>query len=333
MRRRNFCLIFLALILSPCVALAGDPLPSWNCTGHKPQLIRFVQDAVNLNSEHYLPVSRRIAVFDGDGTLWPEQPVPIQLVFAMDELRRLAPEHPEWKDNRLIQLALNSELDELHEDLGPVLLELLNTTHTGITVEEFSLRVNRWMESAQHLRFERPYKELAYQPMLELLDYLRRHGFKTYLVASGGADFSRIWASEVCGFSPETIIGSTGNLRFEIRDEIPVLLKEPGIHFLDDYAGKPVAIHRRTGQKPVICVGNSDGDQAMLEWTTLDHSPSLGILVHHTDELREYDYDADPKHAAPLKTSLIEAEKHGWHVIDMQSEWQTIFADRPKLTP
>ncbi len=323
-----FALFGVLVLAGGCSAEApagDDPLPSWNDGATKSAILAFVEATTREGSTAYVAPADRIAVFDNDGNLWPENPLPFQLVFALDELKRLAPQHPEWKNDPTIQAALAGDAATLkaggHEALGT----LLGVTHGGMTTDEFDDRVRAWLKTARHPRFDRPYNELGYQPMLELLDYLRAHGYQTWIVSGGGVDFMRVWAEEAYGIPPSQVIGSVGGTTFEMRDGTPVLVKEAKLAFVDDKAGKPVGIHRQIGKRPVLASGNSDGDLQMLQWTTIDRSPSFGLIVHHTDAEREYAYDKAPKSSGKLVQALAEAPERGWVVIDMKRDWNRIF--------
>ena len=319
-------LAIVAWLVCCSVTWADDPLPSWNAGPAKSAIVDFVGRITTEGSPQYVVPAKRIAVFDNDGTLWPENPVPFQLAFVLDELRRLAPEHPEWKTNSHIQAALAGDVAKLKEEGSEALVQLLAGTHAGITTEQFNANVRQWMKTARHPRFHRPYNRLAYQPMLELLAYLRTNGFKTFIVSGGGADFMRAWAEETYGIPPEQVIGSIGDVRFEIRDGRPVLMRRPEIDFVDDKAGKPVGIHRFIGRRPIAAFGNSDGDLQMLQWTTIGQTPSFGLLVHHTDAEREWAYDKAPSSSGKLVDALAEASERGWIVVDMKKDWKTLFS-------
>ncbi len=309
-------------------ALADDPLPSWNDGPTKEAIAEFVQRVTTEGSADYVPVAERIGVFDNDGTLWPENPVPFQLAFIFDELERLAPQHPEWKDDPVVRAALDHDLAALHKAGVPGLLKLAGLTQTGMTTEQFKTRVEAWLVRARHPRFKRPYTELVYQPMLELLAYLRANGFKTYIVSGGGVDFMRVWAERVYGIPPEQVVGSTARTKFELRASGPVLVKTLEHLFVDDKEGKPVAIHQFIGRRPSACFGNSDGDRAMLQYTTIGNPrPSFGLIVHHTDADREYAYDKAPKSSGKLIAALADAPRRGWTVVDMKRDWKRVFAD------
>lgn len=331
--RRQFLQVMTAVLAVPSLynqtlaqePAGEDPLPSWNDCAAKRGLLDFVARTIQEGSKDFIPVKDRLAVFDNDGTLWPEDPVPFQLAFVIDELKRLSPEHPEWEKNRYIQAALAHDLKTLTEGGMVGLLDLFRVTQAGITVQDFDQHVRDWMKTARHPRFKRPYNELAYLPMLEVLTYMRANGFKTYIVSGGGADFMRVWSDEVYGIPREQVIGTIGPTRFELRDGKPVLLKEPGVAFVDDKAGKPVGIHRQIGRQPVACFGNSDGDLEMLQYTTIGRPNNFGLIVHHTDAVREYAYDKHPKSSGTLIEALKQAPERGWFVVDMKNDWKTIF--------
>lgn len=306
---------------------AADPLPSWNEGKSKQSIIAFVEKVTKEGSPDFVPVPERIAVFDNDGTLWPEDPIPFQLAFALDSLKHLAESNPNLKDDAFVQAALAGEAAKLMADHHKGLFHILGLTHAGMTTGEFDARVNEWLKSTKHPRFGKRYDECVYQPMLEVLTYLRANGFKTFIVSGGGADFMRVWSERVYGIPPEQVVGSNALTKFEFRDGKPVLVKTAEHVFVDDKAGKPVGIHQFIGRRPIACFGNSDGDQAMLEYTTIGNPrPSFGLIVHHTDGEREYAYDAKPKSSGKLVDALIEAPKRGWTVVSMKDDWKTIFS-------
>lgn len=331
--------LFLAIAGCLAVALAqaapGDagarvsgPLPSWHDTAAKQAILDFVGRVTAADSPDHLPPAERIAVLDNDGTLWPENPMPFQLAFALDELKRRLPGEPAWQDDPAVQAALAGDLPALLADHYQGLFRILTLTGSGMTTTEFAGRVRQWLSTARHPRFDRPYDQLVYQPMLEVLAYLRDHGFKTFLVSGGGADFMRVFSERVYGIPPEQVVGSNARTVYELREDGPVLVKTMEALFIDDKAGKPVAIHQFIGRRPVACFGNSDGDKEMLEYTTIDNPrPSFGLLVHHTDAEREYAYDAKPKSSGQLVEARAEAAERGWVVVDMQEDWATIFPD------
>ncbi len=272
----------------------------------------------------FVPAAERVATFDNDGTLWSEQPIYFQLVFAADRLKALSVDHPEWQRNPIFAAAMKG-------DFGPALagttrdrLELVAASHAGMTSEEFLGMVKTWVKTARHPRFDRPYTDLVYEPMLELLAYLRANGFKTYIVSGGGAEFMRAWSEAVYGVPPERVVGSTIKVKYEIRDGQPVLFRLPEIEFIDDKAGKPEGINRSIGRRPIAAFGNSDGDYEMLRWTTSGPGPRLGLIVHHTDAVREWAYDRDSR-IGRLDKALDDAPRFGWVVMDMKRDWKAIY--------
>ncbi len=323
--------ISVAMTLTFCVsvAAASDPLPSWNDGPVKQAILSFADAAADPASPLFVPAPERIAVFDNDGTLWPENPIPFQLAFVIDELKRRLPENPSWKDNELVMAAVEGRLEKIVAGGTPALIELLDLTHADVASDVFERRVRDWLKSAEHPRFGRRYDELGYAPMLELLSHLRSKGFKTYIVSGGGQDFMRVWAESVYGIPPEWVIGSYARTEYALIEGKPTLTKRPGVEFIDDKAGKPVAIDRFIGRRPIAAFGNSDGDKAMLEWTTVDRPNTLGVIVHHTDDAREYAYDSAPKSSGKLIEALQEAPERGWHVIDMKTGWKRVFRFDP----
>lgn len=325
---RVYCFaIVLGIGFSASVSAQEIALESWNDGNAKASLVKFVESVTDPANDHFVEPADRIAVFDNDGTLWPENPLPFQLFFALDELKRLAPQHPEWRDDKFLAAALDSDMDVIKADLKAGLIAILAATHAGVTSTEFSKRVADWISEAKHTRFKRRYADLGYQPMLEVLDYLRANDFKTYIVSGGGADFMRVWAEDIYGIPPEQVIGSTGGVSFRVVNGVAEILKEPKLDFIDDKEGKPIGIHRQIGKRPILAFGNSDGDKQMLEWTTLGQTPSLGLIVHHTDGEREYAYDRHPQSSGKLDTALDEAAGNGWVLVDMGKDWKTVFAD------
>ena len=304
---------------------AAQPLTSWNDGPAKRAIVRFVTDATTPGTPSFVPPADRIAVFDNDGTLWSEQPMYFQLAFAIDRVRALAPQHPEWKDTQPFKTALDGDMKALAASGEHGLLELVMATHAGNTSEEFARIVRDWAKTARHPTFRRPYTELVYAPMRELLDYLRANGFKTYIVSGGGVEFLRVFAEELYGVPPEQVIGSGIKAKYEVRDGGPVIVRLPEIDFIDDRAGKPVGIHKFIGRRPIAAFGNSDGDVEMLEWTTTGPGPRLGVLVHHDDAAREFAYDrASP--FGKLDRGLDEARTRGWVVVSIGNDWRTVYA-------
>jgi phosphoglycolate phosphatase-like HAD superfamily hydrolase len=321
------CAIFLLLASALISQAAADPLPSWNSGPAKQAILDFVAKVTDPDSKEFVPVPERLAVFDNDGALWPENPMPFQLAFALDELKRRLPDEPAWKDDPMVQAALAGDLPTLLADHYKGIFHIIDLTGSGMATEDFSDRVRAWFATAKHPRFDRPYDQLAYQPMLEVLAFLRANGFKTCIVSGGGADFMRVFAERVYGIPPEQVIGSNTRTVFELRDSGPVLVKTMKDLFIDDKSGKPVAIHQFLGRRPIACFGNSDGDKAMLEYTTINNPhPSFGLIVHHTDANREYAYDSSPKSSGKLVEALADAPKRGWIVVDMKTDWEKIFA-------
>ena len=318
---------FLLLACALISEAAADPLPSWNSGPAKQAILDFVAKVTDPDSKGFVPASQRLAVFDNDGTLWPENPMPFQLSFALDELKRRLPDEPAWKDDPMVQAALAGDLPTLLADHYKGLFHIIDLTGSGMTTEEFADRVRAWFANAKHPRFDRPYDQLAYQPMLEVLEFLRANGFTTCIVSGGGADFMRVFAERVYGIPPEQVIGSNTRTVFALRDSGPVLVKTMKDLFINDKSGKPVAIHQFLGRRPIACFGNSDGDKAMLEYTTINNPhPSFGLIVHHTDADREYAYDSSPKSSGKLVEALADAPKRGWIVVDMKTDWKKIFA-------
>jgi heat shock protein HslJ len=332
MNRFVLCVYLFTFAMSLCwlpVSLSAQEiaLSSWNDRAAKASLVKFVESVTDPANDQFVAEADRIAVFDNDGTLWPENPLPFQLFFALDELKRLAPQHPEWRDDKFLAAALDGDMDVIKADVKAGLIAILSATHAGMTSIEFKQRVADWIEQAKHPKFERRYADLAYQPMLEVLDYLRANGFKTYIVSGGGVDFMRVWAEEVYGIPPEQIIGSQGGIAFQIKGGVSEMVKKAQLDFKDDKEGKPVGIYRQIGRRPVLAFGNSDGDKEMLEWTTLGHEPSLGLIVHHTDGEREYAYDRHPQSSGKLDIAMDQAAENNWVLVDMAQDWKAVFAD------
>jgi hypothetical protein len=305
-------------------AASMDPLPSWKTGPVKERIVNFVTAVTNETAPGYVPPGERIAVFDNDGTLWSERPVYFQLLFAIDRIKALAPQHPEWKTQQPFKAVLENDMDVLADAGEKGLLQLVMASHAGMTTEEFSQIVTQWLATAQHPRFKRPYTELVFQPMLELLDYLRANGFKTFIVSGGGIEFMRPWVESVYGIPPEQVVGSSIKTQFEMRDGVPVLVRLPEVNFINDKAGKPVGINEYIGRRPIAAFGNSDGDLQMLQWTAAGKGRRFMLLVHHTDAEREYAYDRR-SHVGKLDKALDEANKRGWTVVDMKNDWKVIY--------
>jgi len=315
-----------ALALGTTVSHAADPLPSWNDGPAKQAIVDFVRATTAKGSPKFVPPAERIATFDNDGTLWCEQPMYFQFIFALDRVKALAPQHPEWKEKEPFASLLKGDLKEALAGGVRSMLEIVMATHAGMTTEEFEQTVKDWLATAKHPQFNRPYTECVYQPMLELLAYLRANGFKTFIVSGGGIEFMRPWTERVYGIPPEQVIGSSIKAQYEMRDGKPVLVRLPEINFIDDKAGKPFGIDEHIGRRPVAAFGNSDGDQQMLEWTQGGGGARLMMLVHHDDATREFAYGADSKIGAFSDALMAEANKNGWTVISMKNDWKTVFA-------
>ena len=319
----------VALALAAVLGCARpDPLPSWNDTAPKRALLDFVEAVTRPGSSSYVPPAERIAVFDNDGTLWVEQPMYTQLAFVIDRLKALAPMHPEWQTTQPYQSALEGDMDAVWASGPTGFVKLLLEALAGMTSAEFDAITRDWIADATHPRFGRLYTEVVYQPMLEVLAYLRRHDFTTFIVSAGGLAFMRPWTEDVYGIPPERVIGSTIALSFETRNGKPVLLRLPEIFFLGDRAGKPVGIRRHIGRRPIAAFGNSDGDLEMLQWTTAGSGRRLGVIVHHTDAVREYAYDRKGP-VGVLDAALDAADENGWSVVDMKRDWNRVFPFDP----
>jgi hypothetical protein len=301
-----------------------DPLPSWNDGQTKQAIITYVNDVTADGSTNFIPISDRIATFDNDGNLWSEQPTYFQLFFAIDRIKELAPEHPEWKTTQPYQAVLENDMKTLMSFGEHGLLEIVMATHAGNTVSEFEQIVNDWLAVAKHPRFNKPYNELVYQPMLELLDYLRENDFKTYIVSGGGIEFMRPWVEGVYGIPKEQVIGSSIKTKYEYNDGNPVIRRLPELNFIDHKEGKPEGINQFIGKKPVFTSGNSDGDLQMLRWGDSHTYPSFQLYVHHTDSIREWAYDRKSS-VGRLDKGLDEAKEKGWTIIDMQKDWKVVY--------
>jgi phosphoglycolate phosphatase-like HAD superfamily hydrolase len=303
----------------------GDPLPSWNESGPKKAIIDLVTRVTTQGSPDFVPEPERIATFDNDGTLWCEQPFYFQMAFAFDRIKEMAPQHPEWKTKQPFAALLKGDVKTAASAGEKGLLAIIMATHSGMTVTEFDAEVRDWIKTARHPRFKRPYNELIYQPMLEVLTYLRANGFKTFIVSGGGIDFMRPWAPAAYGIPPEQIVGSSGVVQFRLdKQGKGELFKTAKVDFIDDGPGKPVGIYRNIGRWPIIAFGNSDGDLQMLQYTTSGSGLRLGLYVHHDDAEREYAYDRKSR-IGRLDKGLDEAPKWGWQVISMKRDWKVIF--------
>ncbi|MGB0416927.1 MAG: HAD family hydrolase [Coraliomargarita sp.] len=313
--------------------LAGSPLsaavqqlPSWKQSTTKAEIMTFVERVCSEDSPDYVPPAERIAVFDNDGTLWAEQPMYFQLAYVVDRIQQLAAENPEWQHQEPYASIIKGDVQHALADGHQKIIDLVLASHAGVTTEEFNASVAEWIAEARHPTTGRRYDEMVYQPMLELLDYLREHEFKTFIVSGGGIDFMRVFVEATYGIPPEQTIGSSIKASYEVRDGKPVIVKLPALNFIDDKEGKPVGIHQHIGRRPIFAAGNSDGDFEMLEWTTSGEGARMGILIHHTDAEREWAYDRDSP-IGKLIRGLDEADERGWIFVDMKEDWLTVFPD------
>jgi phosphoserine phosphatase len=333
-RQQKRFVYFAAFILSLCSALSapssaqsqspGDPLPSWNDGATKQTIVTFVEKVTTPGTPDFVPLEERVATFDNDGTLWSEQPMYVQLAFVLARVKELAPAHPEWKTTQPFQGVLEGDIKAVAASGEAGLMKLFAATSTGMTTAEFEQIVKTWLSTSRHPKFKRPYTECIYQPMLELLAYLRASGFKTYIVSGGGVEFMRPWAEKAYGIPPEQVIGSTLKTKFELRDGQPVLVRLTELDSLDDETGKPININRIIGRRPIAAFGNSDGDLQMLQWTAAGPGSRLMLLVHHDDAAREYAYDR-ASHFGKLDKAWDEAVAKHWTVVSMKDDWKTIF--------
>ncbi len=305
---------------------AQDLLPSWNNSKAKKSIISFVEKVTDPKSESFVKPEERIAVFDNDGTLWSEQPIYFQLAFANDRVKALAKDHPEWKTEQPFKAVLENDMDTLAKSSVEGIFKIVMATHAGMTTVEFEEIVRKWITTAKHPKFKKLYTELVYQPMLELLTYLRANEFKTYIVSGGGIEFMRPWTEQVYGIPPEQVVGSSIKTKLEFVDGNPVLIRQAQLDFLDDKEGKPIAINKHIGRRPIAAFGNSDGDLQMLQWTCAGDGARFCLYVHHTDSEREWAYDRK-SHIGKLDKGLDEAQVEGWTVVDMKKDWKVIYPD------
>jgi phosphoglycolate phosphatase-like HAD superfamily hydrolase len=325
-------LVFASICSDLAIAQAADALPSWNDGKAKQSILAFVEKVTTPASPDFVPPAERIATFDNDGTLWTEHPMYTQLAFALDRIKALAPKHPEWKTTQPFKAVLGNDLKALAAGGEKGMVELVMASHAGMSTAKFEAIVTDWLAKARHPRFKRRYTELAYQPMLELLEFLRAKGFKTYIVSGGGVEFMRPMTEKVYGIPPEQVVGSTIKTKYEVKDGQPVLMRLPQIEFIDDKAGKPVGINMFIGRRPVAAFGNSAGDREMLEWTVAGGGARLMMLVFHDDAEREYAYGPanglpDTKFGTFPQSLMDEANKKKWVVISMKNDWKTIFSN------
>jgi len=312
------------LAFTAAISHAADALPSWNNGKARQSIVDFVEKVTKPGSPDFVPAAERIATFDNDGTLWAEQPMYFQFLFALDRVKVLAPQHPEWKDKEPFASLLKGDLKGALAGGEKALMEIVGATHSGLTTEEFEKIVREWIATAKHPATKKPLTGMVYQPMLELLSYLRANGFKTFIVTGGGIEFMRVFAEQVYGIPPEQVIGSSGKLKFEMRDGKPVLVKLPAIDFIDDKDGKPIGIQTHIGRRPIAAFGNSDGDLQMLQWTAAGPGARFCLYVHHTDAAREFAYDRE-SHIGKLDKGLDEAATKGWTVVSMKDDWKLIY--------
>jgi len=325
--------VLLALVAAPACAPrpqvrpAPDPLPSWNEGAVKHALIQFVQDVTQQNGPHYVRPAERIATFDNDGTLWVEYPIYTQLLFAVHRVQELAPQHPEWQVQQPFKALLEGDMQTVGASGMQGLMEIVLATHSGMTATEFENEAGTWLRTTEHPKFKRPYVETVYQPQIELLEYLRANGFKTFIVSGGGIEFMRPVTEEAYGIPPEQVVGSSVASEYRVVGGKPEIVRMPKIGFIDDKAGKPVGIYEHIGRRPILAFGNSDSDIEMIEYTTAGEGRRLGLFVHHTDAEREFAYDRE-SHVGTLDKALDEAPSKGWIIVDMKQDWKTIFPPR-----
>ncbi len=325
----NFPFAIGSFLLWTSLSRADDPLPSWNDTAPKKAIIAFVEKVTKQGSPDFVPPPERIATFDNDGTLWAEQPIYFQFAFAINRVKALAPQHPEWKEKEPFNHLIAGDMKAFMAGGEKSLLAVVAAAHSGMTTEQFEAIVKDWLASARHPKTGRPYTEMVYKPMLEVLDYLRASGFKAFIVSGGGVEFMRAFAEKSYGIPPEQVIGSQGKLRFELRGGRPVLLKLPDVQFVDDGPGKAAGIQTFIGRRPIAAFGNSDGDLQMLQWTTAGPGARFALIVHHTDDNREWAYDRT-SNIGKLGKALDEANEKGWTVVNMKEDWKHIFAFEEK---
>ena len=324
--RSGFVLLLLGCVSCAKPVPVEDPLPSWNDAAARQAIVSFVDKTTTEGSADYVAVEERIAVFDNDGTLWAEQPLYFQALFIFDRIKALAPDHPEWETQEPFSSVLKGDTNAALAGGKHALVEMAMATHAGLSTEEFSAAVTQWINTAKHPTTGKLYSEMVYQPMLEILQYLRANDYKTFIVSGGGIDFMRPWAERVYGIPPQQIVGSSIKTRYEVVDGIPTLTKVPELNFIDDKEGKPVGIHQHIGRRPTMAFGNSDGDFQMLEWTTGGSGPSLGVYIHHDDADREWAYDRD-SHIGRLARGLDEGPERGWIIVSMKDDWSQVIAD------
>jgi len=318
---------FALLALASGNVVAKDQLPSWNDGAAKTAIIKFVEAVTDKNGPDYVEPAERIATFDNDGTLWLEYPMYTQVLFAFDRVKKLAPQHPEWKTNQPFKALLEGDMKTVGASGMKGLMQIVMATHSGMTAEEFAQQASQWMATTKNKRFDRLYTDLGYQPQLELLEYLRANGFKTFIVSGGGIAFMRPVSEQMYGIPPEQVTGSSVESTFEMKDGKYVIVRQPKIHFVDDKATKPIGIYQHIGRRPILAFGNADADMQMIQYTMAGEGRRLGLFVHHTDAENEYAYDRK-SHVGTLDKALDLADKKGWIIVSMKDDWNTVFAPK-----
>lgn len=325
--RRSFVMGIAAVAVSGAsggVSAQTEPLPSWNDGASKSKIIEFVTAVTTEGGPDYVAPADRVATFDNDGTLWAEQPFYFQLAFALDRIKAMAPDHPEWKDKEPFKSVIASDLKGVLASGEQGIAQIIAATHAGMTTDEFAKIVTDWISTARHPQTGLAYTDMTYKPMRELLDYLRANGFDVHIVSGGGVEFMRPWTEKAYGIPPQNVVGSSIKTKYEVKDGVPVIMRLPELDFIDDKEGKPVGINKFIGKRPIAAFGNSDGDFQMLEWTTSGPGRRLGLIVHHDDAKREYAYDRD-SHIGQLARGLDEGPARGWVIVSMKDDWKTIY--------
>ncbi|MCH2174775.1 MAG: haloacid dehalogenase-like hydrolase [Lentisphaeria bacterium] len=325
--KHKFIPTFLLLFVTTFILSAGDPLPSWNNEKSKNTIIQFVDQVTNKNSKHYVEPKDRIAVFDNDGTLWAEKPVYFQLFFAMDRVKEMASDKPEWKTQEPFASILKGDPKAALKGGEKAILDLIMATHSGMSSDEYTEVVRQWVKTAKHPQTQKKYIDMIYQPMFELLVYLRDNKFQTFIMSGGGIEFMRVWAEVAYGIPPQQVVGSRITMEYEFKDGKPVLIRKPKLAFLNDEGGKVVSIQNFIGKRPIFSAGNSDGDIAMSQWTTSKEGPSLAMFVHHTDAEREWAYDRN-SHIGQLDKGLDVGKEKGWLFVDIKTDWRIIYPEK-----
>ncbi|MGF6157383.1 hypothetical protein M2267_002642 [Ensifer sp. KUDG1] len=316
----------LSLTFASSISSADD-LPSWKDGATKQAIVDFVSQVSTEGSRGYVAPTERVAVFDNDGTLWGEHPMYVQLAFALDRVESLTPKHPEWKDVEPFRSVLAGDVAGLAASGEKGLVELVASTHAGMTSDEFAKVAGDWIASAKHPKTGAPYTSMVYQPMLELISYLKENKFEVFIVSGGGIEFMRPWTEEVYGIPPQNVVGSSITSKYEVKDGKPAIVRLPEVDFVDDGPGKPIGIYTHIGKRPIAAFGNSDGDFQMLEWTTSRAGKSFALIVHHDDAEREFAYDRE-SHFGRLDKGLDEGRKRGWTIVSMKNDWKQIYPDR-----